>query len=181
MRKNSKWMTKLAIVGALSAATAAVTLPGAPAEAAGLRARVYLTQARVPRRTSERGLVRFARGHLSRRLRETTDKDLNDRKWLANMVTAFNRSPNDLEFTVLIYDIDGNDRDFVDSMNIFTADRDQKTFVSKLKLERPKFKPNHKHELVVTVRRREVGKFRFWTKGEEKRNTGVVSFSEDET
>jgi hypothetical protein len=179
--KNAKWMPTLALVGALSAATAALVVPQSNALAQGLRAQVLLTQARVPRKTSERGLLQFARSHRAVRLRETKDEKVTDRKWLANLVTSFNRSPNDLEFTVNFYDIDGGKRKFVDSMSVFTSDRQQKTYVSKLKLERPKFTPNHKHELVVLVRRREVGKARFEPVGERKRNTGVVDFSADES
>lgn len=177
----SKWMPKLAIAGALAAVAALVTLPTAPVEAGGLRARVLLTQAKIPRRTSERGLIRFARGHLARTLRETRDEKLTDRKWLANLVTSFNASPNDLEFSVVFNDIEGGKHKFVDSMSVFTSDRSQRTYVSKVKLERPKFEPNHKYELVVVVKRHEVGNFRFRTSGEEKRNTGVVSFGDDET
>lgn len=171
-------MSGLALMGALAAALAAITLPAVPAEAGMLRARVALTQARIPKKTSARGLFRFARGHMARQLRETRDKKLTDRKWLANLVTSFNQSPNDLEFNVVFNDIEGGKRRFVDSMSVFTSDRTQKTYVSKVKLERPKFEPNHRYELVVTVRRKEAGKFRFRTRGEEKRNSGVVDFSD---
>ena len=67
----------------------------------GLRARVYLTQARIPRSLSERGLIGFARRHNARRLQETTDQPVAERQWRANMVTAFNRPVGDLEFQVL--------------------------------------------------------------------------------
>jgi hypothetical protein len=179
--KNTKWMCRMAVAGALAAGAAAVVLPQGSAEAQGLRAQIFLTQAKVPKTTSERGLIQFARAHQARRVQETRDEKPTDRKWLASLVTAFNQSPNDLEFTVNFYDLDKGERRFVDSMSVFTADRSQRTYVSKLKMERPKFKPNHKHELVVLVRRREVGKLQFELVGEEKRNTGEVSFSPDET
>ncbi|MFW6051000.1 MAG: hypothetical protein ACODAU_07490 [Myxococcota bacterium] len=181
MPRSWSWIPKLAILGAITAGVAVLSPPTTPAEALGLRAHVLLTQAKVPRRTSEHGLIRFARSHLARTLRETRDEKLTDRKWLANLVTAFNASPNDLEFNVVFNDIEGGKKRFVDSMSVFTSNRDQKTYVSKVKLERPQFEPNHRYELVVTVRRREVGRFRFRTAGEEKRNTGVVSFDDDES
>jgi hypothetical protein len=177
----AKWMSKVALVGALGAGLAAVVVPDGPAEAQGLKAQVFLTQAKVPAKTSERGLLQFARKHRTLSLRETRDAKVTDRMWLARLVTAFNKPPNDLEFTVNFYNVEGGKQKFVDSMSIFTSDRSQKTYVSKLKLERPKFKPNEKHELVVLVRRREAGKARFNLVGERKRNTGEVSFGADET
>ena len=45
---------------------------------------------------------------------------------------------------------------------------------------RPDFKPNRKMELVVTVRRAEVGSRKFDVAGEEVRRSGVVNISDEE-
>lgn len=177
----SKSLPRLAIAGAVALIAALITLPGSPAEArGGLRARVFLTQAKIPGRTTERGLIGFARHHLARTLHETQDPKLTDRKWIANLVTSFNSSPNDLEFSIVFNDVEKHGK-FVDSMSIFTANRNERTFVSKVKLDRPKFEPNHKYDLVVVVHRVEAGHFRFETRGQAKQNTGVVNFSDSET
>jgi hypothetical protein len=165
----------------------AVTL-GAPSEADGqrrLRARVFLTQHRLPRGGSERALLGFARRHNARRLRETTDRPIPDRQWKAEMITNFNRPPGDLEFHVLFYDVEEGARRFVTDMSTFINDRSQKTFVQRLRLDRGDgrhdgFQPNRRMELVVTVRRQEVGRQRFELLGEELERSGTVSFSDDE-
>ncbi len=101
------------------------------------------------------------------------------------MITAFNRPPGDLEFHVLFYDIEDGARRFISDMSTFVNDRSQKTFVQRLRLERGDgrhdgFQPNRRMELVVTVRRREVGRKRFALIGEEIARTGRVDFSEGE-
>lgn len=174
------------VVGTLVAALAVVgtghaVLDGGSVDAQRLRAQVFVTQRAIPRRLTERGLVRFARSHNSRRLRETTDAPIPERKWLANMVTSFNRPPGDLEFQILFYDIEGGARRFIGPpMSTFVNNRDERTFVQRLRLERPQFKPNTRMELVVTVRRQEVGRRRFELVGERVQHSGEVSFSDDE-
>jgi hypothetical protein len=64
-------------------------------------------------------------------------------------------------------------------MSTFIDDRKQKVFLQRVKLPRPRFKPNRRMELVVTVKRAEVGSLKFITDGEEKRHSGVVSFEDD--
>jgi hypothetical protein len=154
---------------------AGVILEG-PAEAQRLRAQIYLTQARIPRNVTERGLIRFARSHNARRLQETSGP-IAERTWRAEMVTAFNRSPGDLEYQVLFYDLEDGARRFIEPpLSTFINNRDEKTFVRRINLERPRFEPNHRMELVVVVRRNEVGRARFETRGEVIQNSGVVSF-----
>ena len=163
--------------GLLVAAGHGTLLDPAPAEAQRLRAQVFVTQHRIPRDTSERGLIRFARGHRARALRETTDENIAEREWRANMVTSFNRPVGDLEFQVLFYELEGNTRRFLGPpLSTMISDRDQKTFLQRLRLERPRFQPDKRYELVVVVRRQEVGRARFETRGEEIRHTGEVNF-----
>lgn len=143
----------------------------------GLRARVYITQAAIPRNLSERGLIGFARRHRARRLRETTEQPIPERQWRANMVTAFNRPVGDLEFQVLFYDIEDGERRFIGPpLSTFINNRDEKTFVQRIRLERPQFAPNRRMELVVTVRRNEVGRARFEVVGERIQHSGEVTF-----
>lgn len=150
-----------------------------PAQAKRLKAKIYLTQAKIPRKLSERGLIGFARKHRAKRLRETTAKELDKRKWRGSMVVSFNAPVGDTEFSVLFYDVEGAPR-LVEDMSTFVSDRKQKTFVQKFSLPRPRFKPNRNMELVVTVRRQEVGRYKFGVLGEAKRHSGVVSFGDNE-
>jgi len=174
------------VAGTLVAALAVIgtghaVLDAGSVDAQRLRAQVFITQRAIPRRLTERGLVRFARSHNARRLQETTDAPIPERKWLANMVTSFNRAPGDLEFQVLFYDLEGGARRFIGPpMSTFVNNRDERTFVQRLRLERPTFKPNTRMELVVTVRRTEVGRRRFELIGERIQHSGEVSFSDDE-
>ena len=158
----------------------AFTLPSS-SEARG-SAKIYIFQGKVPKKLSERGLIGFARKHRKKKLQEIKDKPLKERYWLAKMVAAFKRPPGDVEFQVLFYDITGGARDFISpALSIFINDRKQRTFLQKLKLERPTFKPNRKLEAVVTVRRTEMGRTKLELQGEVKRNSGKVDFSDDET
>lgn len=181
---ESKIPRKLSVLLSISAAALcalAISWPEVRAEAQrGLRAQIYLTQARIPRTLSERGLIRFARGHRARQLRESSEAELNDRKWRANAVFAFNRPPGDLEFHALFYDVEGGVRNFVREMSVFTSDREQKTVLHRLSLPRPTFRPNRRMEMVVTVRRQEVGKTTFTVVGEEVRHSGQVDFTDSQ-
>jgi hypothetical protein len=65
-------------------------------------------------------------------------------------------------------------------MAVFVMQRQEKTFVQPITLGRPEFKPNHYHELVITVRREEVGKRKFALLGQEIARSGRVDFSDSE-
>ncbi|MDH5493696.1 MAG: hypothetical protein OEY14_17210 [Myxococcales bacterium] len=148
----------------------------------GLRVRAFLVQARIPGRLSERGLLQFARRRSARRLTEDTDRPIRERQWRAELVAAFNRPIGDSQFQVLFYDRDEGGRRFVGTpLEIFVSDSSQRTFVQRVRLSRPDFKPNHPMEAVFTVRRQEVGRIRFDLVGEEIERSGVVSFSDEDT
>jgi MYXO-CTERM domain-containing protein len=151
-----------------------------PAHAQRMRAQIYLTQHRLPRSQSERQLLGWARGHQTTRLQETREANLEDRKWIAELIVNFNRPPDDLEFHILYYDTQDGPRRFVDDQTIYVNDRSQRTYVQRLNLTRPRFAPNRRMEMVVTVRREEVGRKAFQMLGEERRRTGEVSFSDEE-
>jgi hypothetical protein len=150
------------------------------AEAAALKAQVYLVQAKIPNKLTEKALIGFARKNANKLLREATDAPVKERKWQAEMVISFNAPVNDMEFQVLFYDIQDGPRRFVNDMSTMVNDRSQKTFVQKVTLPRPSFKPNRQMELVVTVKRAEVGRMKFGVIGEEIRRSGEVSFSDKE-
>jgi hypothetical protein len=145
-------------------------------EAGALKANVYLTQNKIPGGLTEKGLLGFVKGHKTGRLRESTETKLEERKFMAEMVTQFTGAPGDLEFHVLFYDVHDGSRQFVEDMSTFIDDRTQKVFLQRVKLPRPRFKPNRRMELVVTVKRAEVGSLKFITEGEEVRHSGTVSF-----
>ena len=84
-----------------------------------------------------------------------------------------------MQFQVLFYDVQESRR-MVDDMSTMINKRNEKTFVQPVSLERPAFKPNRQMELVVVVKRVEVGKLKFGVLGEEIKRSGQVSFSDDE-
>jgi hypothetical protein len=152
-----------------------------PALAGSLRANIYLTQAKIPSGLTEKGLIGFARGNSMKFLHETDDAEVKQRKWKANLVVTFTHPVDDMEFQVLFYDIQDGPRRSVEEMSTMIKDRKNKTFVQPISLGRPTFKPNRQMELVVTVKREEVGTLRFGVMGEEIKRSGQVSFSDDET
>jgi hypothetical protein len=165
--------------GAVCLALLAMAASPVVVEAAGLKANVFLTQRKLPSAKSEKALMGFMRSNKTTRLVESTEAKLEERKFMAEMVTQFSGVPGDLEFHVLFYDIHDGARKFVEDMSTFIDDRKQKVFLQRIKLPRPRFKPNRRMELVVTVKRSEVGSLKFITDGEEKRNSGVVDFNSD--
>ena len=173
---------RLALVATALAAVVSSVTPWQGADAAqGLKARIYLTQKGVPRSLSESGVVRFAQSNKATRLRETSDVPVEDRQWRATLIANFNRPVGDSEFEILFYDIQTAERRFIaPTMTIFVSDRNQRTIVHKLRLNRPQFEPNRRLEMVVTVRRQEVGRYRFQILGDRVQHSGEVTFSDDE-
>jgi hypothetical protein len=143
-----------------------------------LRASLYLTQNSIPRDLNESGLLRWARGHDTKVLNETTAEEIPQRHWPGNLIIAFSAPPSDLEFHAIFYDVEDGARQMVDDMAIFVGDPDQETYVQRINLERPRFRPNRRMEMVVTVSHAEVGSLRFEVRGEEVHRDGMVDFSE---
>lgn len=179
VRSNSR---KLSVVALAFAGLCAVAIlwPQLEAQAQRLRCQVFITQARIPNGLSERGLIGFARGHRAARMRESSEENLNERKWLGNAVFSFNQPPGDLEFHALFYDVTDGPRTFIREMSVFVSDRTQRTVLHRLVLPRPTFRPNRRLEMVVTVRRQEVGTARLQIDGEEIHHSGQVDFSDSQ-
>jgi len=173
---------RLAFVATALAAIISSVTPWQAAEAAqGLRARIFLTQKGVPRSLSESGVLRFAQSNQATRLRENADAPVEDRQWQATLVANFNAPLGDSEFEVLFYDIQTAERKFIaPAMTVFVNNSNQRTIVHKLRLKRPQFEPNRRLEMVVTVRRQEVGRYRFQILGDRVQHGGEVTFSDDE-
>ncbi|MCA9531020.1 MAG: hypothetical protein KC543_12855 [Myxococcales bacterium] len=178
LHARSAAVTVLALVLAGSASL----LAHAPrAEAGqGLSARVYLVQKRIPRDLSARALLQFVRKHGTSRLRETTGEPVAERSWRAKLVLAFNQPVASRELNVLFYDVTDKRRFVGPALTVFIHDPSDRTLVQTLDLTRPRFAPNRKMELVVTVRHREVAKHRFELIGERVRHSGKVDFSDDD-
>jgi hypothetical protein len=178
-RQKSKKLL-IAIFTAVFIALIVCTL-SMPVQAGSLRASIYLTQTVIPNKLSEKGLLSFVRGHRSIRLAETPGGDVKKRVWRANMLVSFNAPPGDLEYEVLFYDIHDGPRRLVQEMSTFIMDKSQRTYLQKVTLERPRFRPNRNMEVAVIVRRQEVGVAQFGVLGEEPRRSGTVNFTDDET
>lgn len=181
MKHRTRTRILLASV-AISLAAAFVGAAAMPEEAGAqrrLRATLYLTQQSIPRGLSEAALLRWARGHSTKVLNETTAEAIPSRHWPGNLIIAFSAPPGDLEFHALYYDIEDGPRNLIDDMAIFVGDPDQETYVQRINLERPRFRPNRRMEMVVTVSHAEVGSLRFETRGEEPRRDGMVDFSDE--
>lgn len=174
---------RIAFIAAATAAIICTLTPWDTADAAaGLKAKIYLTQKGIPRSLSEAGVLRFARQYKATRLRETADVEIEERQWRASLVASFNAPVRDSEFEVLFYDIQTAERKFIaPAMTVFVSDSNQRTIVHKLRLKRPQFEPNRRLEMVVTVRRKEVGRYRFQILGDAVQHSGEVTFTDDET
>lgn len=173
--------SKLVSIVCAAVAPLMVALALTPAAHAGsLKAQVYLLQTAIPNNLTEKALIGFAHAHANKLLRETPEGELKTRKWKAEMVVSFNAPVGDMEFQVLFYDIQDGPRRFVEDMSTMVNDKKQKTFVQKITLPRPAFKPNRQMELVVTVQRAEVGRLKFGVIGEEAKRSGEVSFSDSD-
>ena len=176
MKRN--WIGPLLVVLAFALAAAGL-IP--VAEAGALKAQVFLLQAKVPNKLTEKALIQFGHRNAMKILRESNEKELKERTWTAEMIVAFNAPVNDMEFQVLFYDIHDGPRRFVNDFATMVNDKTQKTFVQKVTMPRPTFKPNRNMELVVTVKREEVGRLKFGVVGDEPKRSGQVSFSDEET
>ncbi|MCA9609985.1 MAG: hypothetical protein KC619_30525 [Myxococcales bacterium] len=175
------WVAALAAVLCGLSFLAATTEVGAQRRPSG--AQVYITQTRPPRLPTERALIGWARSHRSRFLDETHEDELAQRKWLATMVVAFRRQVGDLEYQALFYDRGRGgheERRFTRSMAFMLNSRDERTFVQPLRLPRPDFQPLHTYEMVITVRRQEMGTTMIALRGEEPRRTGRVDFTDED-
>ena len=173
---------RIAFIAAATAAIICALTPWDGAEAAsGLRAKIYLTQKGIPGSLSEAGVLRFARQHKATRLYETAEMPIEDRQWRASLVVSFNAPIRDSEFGLLFYDIQTAERKFIaPAMTVFLSNSNQKTIVHKMYLKRPQFEPNRRLEMVATVRRQEVGRYRFQILGHAVQHSGEVTFTDDE-
>lgn len=173
---------RLALAASALAAVVSSVTPWQGADAAsGLRAKIFLTQKGVPGSLSESGVIRFAQSNKATRLVESNDAPVEDRHWRATLVANFNQPVGDSEFEVLFYDVQTAERKFIaPTMTVFVNDRSQRTIVHKMRLKRPQFEPNRRIEMVVTVRRQEVGRYRFQILGDRVQHGGEVTFSDDE-
>ncbi len=97
------------------------------------------------------------------------------------MVVSFNTPPGYLEYHALFYYVTDGPRDFINDMSIYVSDRDQRTYVQRLNLTRPQFRPNRRLEAVITVSHAEVGTMRVELRGEEIQRSGQVDFSVEDT
>jgi hypothetical protein len=150
----------------LVAMAAVFTLYNRPAEAVMLKAKITMTQEKIPRKISEKELIAFVKKHQTKRLEETKESNVKERMWKADVLILFNYPIDALEFDLVFYDIQKGVRIMVERRSTLLNKRDQKTYLERIKLRRPQYKPNRKMELTVEVKRAEVGRFKFTIAGE---------------
>jgi hypothetical protein len=175
LRFPKGWLAGLGLLGA-----SALCLWPTPVDA-GAHSRVSLIQTPSPGKLTEKGLLGWAKKNQVSRLQELKGGPIESRMWMGEMIVEFGSPPGDLEYHVLFFDIEGGQRRFVEDMSVYVSDRSQRVFVQRFKLPRPRFIPNRKMELVVTVRRQEVGTLRFETTGEVPKRDNRVNFSDEDT
>lgn len=179
--KTKTAFSMLALACAFVCAATVIAVPETSFAQRAARAQIFLTQTAIPANLSERALLGFARSHSARRLTETDGVPFRDRTWNGSLVINFASAPGDLEFHVLFYDISGGARRFIDDMTTYLNDRNQRTYVQRLRLPRSRFRANRRYELVVTLRREEVGKTEVELAGAVEDRSGVVDFSSEPT
>jgi hypothetical protein len=163
------WLRQKKLVGVLALSIAVVlgfSLYFETAHAGRLQAKVFLTQEPIPRRLSEKDLLDFIKKHQTQKIDESKESNVKERSWTANLIIAFNGSPDTLEFDLVFYDVQKGVRVFVDRQNSLLNDKNQKTYVDKIKLKRPMYQANRKMEVAVVVKQAEVGSLKFSTIGE---------------
>lgn len=168
-----------AAVGLLAAGLIGLGPSAADAQRRG-RARIFVVQGRVPD-ISATQLMRWARSHRARHLRETTSQPIPERRWNARLITDFGRAIGAMQFDAVFYDVTGARR-FIESREFHVNDRNQRVFINRLRLRRPTFQPGMKVRIVITLHRREVGNAEFELNGQRERveGSGEVDFTQEE-
>jgi hypothetical protein len=166
-------------------ASLAVAPSFAPSSAEGQArntAQIYIVQGRVPSSLPGKdGIVKFGRKNHRNTLQEVTGVPVKERSWLAKLIVQFQQPIGDWEYDILFFELTGSQRENVGPIvTVHVSDRNERTFVQKVELKRPEFKPKAKMELVLRVRGREAGTRRFTLAGEEMRvrYSGSVDFTQ---
>ncbi len=179
MATSTRARLLLLLLPAIAFAFAVAPLGEAASAQGGLRAQVWIVQGRMPRLPTQQALLGYARSHNVRRVEEIRDVPIPERRWQGHFITKFSRPLGDVQFTVLFYDVEDERRITGQPMDVFVNRREETVFLQRFQLERRWFRPNRDMELVVTVRRQEVGRARFELVGEVPRNSGVVDFTQE--
>jgi hypothetical protein len=182
MFRSTRSLGLLALSVVLVCLAVAPSLAPSPAEGQPRNsAQIYIVQGRVPKSLpGADGIVRFGKKNHRNTLQETSGP-IRDRSWLAKLIVKFAKPIGDWEYDILYFEVNGSRREHVGSVvTVHVSDRNETTFVQKVELKRPDFKPKTKMELILRVRGREVGARRFNLAGEEIRirHTGTVDFTE---
>jgi len=131
------------------------------AEAAQLKAKIFLTEVSIPRGLPEKDLLSYVQKNQITKIAAANVTDVKKSYWTANLVIAFNASPGELEYQMSIYDVQGGVRVLVENRSMLLSDRIQKTYVQKIFFKAPQYQQNRNYELAVVVRGGEVGRFKF--------------------
>lgn len=170
----ASWQGKLLWTTTLAALlTAAFGLFSGAAEAVRLKAKVYMTQEKIPRGLEEKELIAFARKHQAKRIEETKEAAVKDRRWRAYVLVAFNAPPGKLEYEMVFYDVQRGKRILIERQSTLLSDPYQKNYVQRVTLKRPKYQPSTRMELVIVVSGQEVGSLKFSLMGDKA--TGAAS------
>lgn len=167
-----------ALVAASLAALVAAASPIGLAFAQSVRATLFVVAGDLPRSLgSSDQVLRYARSHRARSLRESNEAEMDQRHWNATVVTQFARPFQDRNFTLLFYDVTDSPRSMVGSpMDIYVRGGDS-IVATDVRMERPRFRPNRDIEVVLTVRHAEAGRVRVRIEGEVRQGNGSLDFT----
>ena len=171
------------LLAAALLALASLSSGPSPAEGQGRNtAQIYVVQGRVPSSfPGKDGALKFGRKNHRNTLQEVTGVPVKDRSWLARLVIQFQRPLGDWEYDILYFEKKGAQRELIGSVvTVHVSDRNERTFIQRIELKRPEFKPKSKIELALRVRGRKTGTRNITLAGEELRvrYSGSVDFTQ---
>ena len=154
---RSRTLPNAALALAVAALVMAIMIQAPVGAQSAPRATLYVVPGGIPASvTTAAALLRHARSHRARTIAESTDAPLEERRWRGSVVMSFTRGIGVRNLTLLTYD------------------------VTDFNLPRPRFRPNHEVEFVVTMMREPVGSVRVRLTGELPRGNGALDFTQAE-
>lgn len=179
---RSRTLPNAALALAVAALVMAIMIQAPVGAQSAPRATLYVVPGGIPASvTTAAALLRHARSHRARTIAESTDAPLEERRWRGSVVMSFTRGIGVRNLTLLTYDVTDGARELTgSSVDIFVRNVTDTSLVTDFNLPRPRFRPNHEVEFVVTMMREPVGSVRVRLTGELPRGNGALDFTQAE-